>query len=236
MQAVFIDIDNTLLDFDEYVRRTMQTGFAHFGLPPYRPDMYEVFTRENNRLWRQIEQGTLTFDELQKIRWRNIFRALAIDFDGITFERYFRHAIYDSAIPVPGAYDMLDALKSRNLVLCAASNGPDAQQRHRLDLAGMTRYFDHCFISEHIGASKPSRAFFDEVFRRLNAGRPVPIRPEAALMLGDSLTSDIAGGMQYGMKTCLYRRDPAIAPPRGVDAVIDDLHAVAAGRLDDLLA
>ena len=66
MKAIFIDIDNTLLDFDAYVRTTMEQGFAHFGLPAYHPEMYHTFTAENNKLWRQIEEGTLTFAELQK--------------------------------------------------------------------------------------------------------------------------------------------------------------------------
>ena len=68
MKLVLIDIDNTLLDFDAYIRRTMEEGFAHFGLRPYEPWMYDVFHRENNKLWRQIEEGTLTFPELEKIR------------------------------------------------------------------------------------------------------------------------------------------------------------------------
>ena len=101
MELVFIDIDNTLLDFDEYIRRTMREGFAHFGLKPYEPYMEEIFHRENGKLWRQIEQGTLTFAELERIRWNNVFAALDIDFDGTVFETYFRAALYDSAIPVP---------------------------------------------------------------------------------------------------------------------------------------
>ena len=52
MKLVLIDIDNTLLDFDAYIRRTMEEGFAHFGLRPYEPWMYDVFHRENNKLWR----------------------------------------------------------------------------------------------------------------------------------------------------------------------------------------
>ena len=55
MELVFIDIDNTLLDFDEYIRRTMREGFAHFGLKTYEPYMEEIFHRENGKLWRQIE-------------------------------------------------------------------------------------------------------------------------------------------------------------------------------------
>ena len=79
MELVFIDIDNTLLDFDEYIRRTMQEGFAHFGLKPYEPYMEEIFHLENGKLWRQIEQGTLTFAELERIRWNNVFAALDIE-------------------------------------------------------------------------------------------------------------------------------------------------------------
>ena len=83
MKLVLIDIDNTLLDFDAYIRRTMEEGFAYFGLRPYEPWMYDVFHRENNKLWRRIEEGTLTFPELEKIRWNNVFAALDMDFDGL---------------------------------------------------------------------------------------------------------------------------------------------------------
>ena len=123
MELVFIDIDNTLLDFDEYIRRTMREGFAHFGLKPYEPYMEEIFHRENGKLWRQIEQGTLTFAELERIRWNNVFAALDIDFDGTVFETYFRAALYDSAIPVPGAMELLEALHGK-YPLAVASNGP----------------------------------------------------------------------------------------------------------------
>ena len=160
MKAIFIDIDNTLLDFDAYVRTTMEQGFAHFGLPAYRPEMYHTFTAENNKLWRQIEEGTLTFAELQKIRWNNVFAALGIHFDGPAFEHYFRAALHESAIPVPGAMELLQSLSGRAL-LCVASNGPYEQQLHRLEIGGMKQYFDYFFISEHAGAAKPAPAFFD---------------------------------------------------------------------------
>ena len=214
MKAIFIDIDNTLLDFDAYVRTTMERGFAHFGLPAYHPEMYHTFTAENNKLWRQIEEGTLTFAELQKIRWNNVFAALGIHFDGPAFEHYFRAALHESAIPVPGAMELLQSLSGRAL-LCVASNGPYEQQLHRLEIGGMKPYFDYFFISEHAGAAKPAPAFFDYAFRELNENRSVPILPQETLIIGDSLSSDIAGGLQYGMKTCYYRRPGAPAAPPG---------------------
>ena len=227
MHIVFIDIDNTLLDFDAYVRQTMKEGFAQFGLKTYEPYMYDIFTAENNKLWREIEEGTLTFAELQKIRWNRVFHALGIEFDGPVFETYFRKALHESAIPVPGAYELLENLKEK-AILCVASNGPYEQQLHRLELAGMKKYFRHFFISEKVGASKPARAFFDYAFRELQETYGRVILPEDTLILGDSLTSDMAGGLQYGMKTCYYRRNPDISVEERIDYVVDDLRQVKA--------
>ena len=227
MKAIFIDIDNTLLDFDAYVRTTMEQGFAHFGLPAYRPEMYHTFTAENNKLWRQIEEGTLTFAELQKIRWNNVFAALGIHFDGPAFEHYFRAALHESAIPVNGARELLEALRGRYL-LAAASNGPYEQQLHRLALAGMKDFFDWFFISERIGASKPSKLFFDEAFRQVNEGRETPILPEDTAIIGDSLTSDMAGGRGCGLKP-VYSRRPGAAPANdSVDVTAEDLRDIPA--------
>ena len=203
--AVFIDIDNTLLDFDAYVRNTLEEGFGHFGICSYEPRMEEVFHRENNKLWRAIERGELTFAELQKIRFNTVFKALGVEGDGPAFEKYFRSKIYDSAIPIGGAFDCLSFFRGKSIV-CAASNGPSNQQIHRLEIAGMLEYFDYVFVSETLGIQKPEAEFFRRAFAIINEGRPEPLAPQKCLMLGDSLTSDIAGGVNAGMKTCLFDR------------------------------
>ena len=204
MKLVLIDIDNTLLDFDAYIRRTMEEGFAHFGLRPYEPWMYDVFHR-----------------------WNNVFAALDMDFDGVVFEKYFRTALHESAIPVNGARELLEALRGRYL-LAAASNGPYEQQLHRLALAGMKDFFDWFFISERIGASKPSKLFFDEAFRQVNEGRETPILPEDTAIIGDSLTSDMAGGRGCGLKTVYYRRPGAAPANDSVDVTAEDLRDIPA--------
>ena len=86
--------------------------------------------------------------------------------------------------------------------LCAASNGPYAQQVNRLRRAGMLDAFERLFISGQLGAEKPSRVFFDRCLAQLPG-----VRPEQCLMIGDSLTADIAGGRAAGMRTCWF--DPA---------------------------
>ena len=227
IKAVFVDIDNTLLSFDEYVRQTMKNGFEHFNLKPYEPYMYDIFEKENNALWRKIEQGVLTFPELQKIRWNLVFEKLGISFDGPVFEKYFREALHESAIEEPGAQEMLAYLKSK-YILCVASNGPYEQQVHRLELADMRKYFDYVFVSERMGVSKPAREFFEKAFSQLNENRTDKIFPEETMIIGDSLTSDMAGGLQYGMKTCYYRRNSGSAmPDERINFVIDHLDQIS---------
>ena len=72
MKLIFFDIDNTILDFDEYVRQSMRDGFNKFNLKEYEPWMYDVFTTENNKLWKKIEEQRLDFEELKTIRWNII--------------------------------------------------------------------------------------------------------------------------------------------------------------------
>ena len=205
IKAVFIDIDNTLLDFDAYVVKTLSEGFKKYDIAEFQPWMLEIFHVENNKLWKRIEEGTLCFEELEKVRFNNYFSKIGVEFDGPFFEKYFRSALNECAIPVEDAIELLDYL-SQKYIVCAASNGPFDQQLNRIKIAGMDQYFDYYFISSDIGASKPSGDFYAEAFKRLNQGRSDEIKPKETIMIGDSLTSDMAGGRNYGMHTCYYNR------------------------------
>ena len=130
-----------------------------------------------------------------------MFDALGINFDGPTFEAYFRECLHSNAIPMEGALEILEYL-SNKYILGVASNGPYKQQVNRLTVAKMIRYFDYLFISEELGASKPSKEFIDKVFGRLNVHDTY--LPEEILIVGDSITSDIMTGINAGMKTVYY--------------------------------
>ena len=232
IKAIYIDIDNTLLDFDAYVKESLRSGLKKFGLRPYEDWMYDTFEKVNSGLWLQIEDGSLTFDELQKIRFNKIFEAIGgIDFDGVVFEKYFREFLNESAIPIEGAADMLEYL-SEKYILCTASNGPYNQQVHRLEIAGMLKYFRHHFISEKIGFSKPAKEFFDIALAELNAEQKArgdaEILPSEILIIGDSLTSDMAGGIGSGMKTCWFDRGrKGNTKGKDVDYVVNNLVEIA---------
>lgn len=221
MKVVFLDVDGTLLDFDGYVRESLENGFQKFCLGNYDDRVYEVFEQVNTVLWQQIERGELTRDELMRIRFRRIFARLGIDFDGQIFERHFRECLFDSAILIPGATELVAYLAEKYTV-CVASNGPFKQQENRLTRAGLLPFFNRLFVSEEIGASKPSAAFFDACFQALPG-----IKPEETMMIGDSLTADMAGGQRYGIQTCWYNPFHKEAPAEmQIDHVVDSLDQI----------
>ena len=206
IKAVFLDIDDTLLDFDAYVRNAMKDGFEKFHLGAFDESVYQTFKKVNTLVWHELEMGVLSYEELLKTRWNRIFAALNISFDGVVFETYFKDCLFNSAIPVEGAMDILPYLQTRYL-LCAASNGPYEQQVNRLRIGGMLPFFSHLFISGKIGHAKPSQEFFAYCLEAINADRGEKILPDEIIMIGDSLTSDMAGAIDSGIKTCYFDKN-----------------------------
>ncbi len=199
IRAVFLDVDNTLLDFDKCAESSSQAAAHKLGLA-LPAGVMDTFHSVSDPLWRSLQDGEITLDELYLLRWQRIFDILCLPYNGVAFEETFRLCLKDSCEPVEGAMELLEYLRPR-YILCAASNGPHAQQLRRLELAGMLQYFDHCFISEEIGASKPQAAFFEACLARLPG-----VDPSACLMIGDSLSADVDGARNCGMKSCWFNK------------------------------
>lgn len=223
IKIVFLDIDNTIFSFSEFAKKTMHDGFKKYGLKPYTDEMFSIFEEINNELWRRIEQNRLTLPQLRKIRWNLVFEKIGITFDGDLFENYFCTELRKSAIFEPHALDLIQYLKT-GYVLCVASNGPYEQQYNRLKVGGIDAYFSHIFVSSAIGAGKPDKAFFDYCFAELKENGNEGLMPEETIIIGDSLTSDIAGGRNYGMKTCYYTKGKiSESDYRWADYIVTDL-------------
>lgn len=197
IKVVFLDVDNTLLDFNACSRLSMEKSFAECDLP-FEVKMFDTFRRVNDGLWQQIEQGTLTRAELHHRRWTLVLEELGLSGDGPTVEKRFLEHLAQDAIPVDGAYELLEYLFPRYTV-CIASNAPYEQQLKRLTNVDMLRFFHKHFISEKMGAAKPSKEFFDACFAQLPG-----VSPQNCIIIGDSVSADIRGGKEYGIHTCWY--------------------------------
>ena len=126
IKAILLDVDNTLLDFNKCACAAMQDAARDFSLA-LPEEAFSAFRRINDGLWRQIEEQTLTTDELYRIRWARIFRELGIDFDGPAFEARFYRYLTTAAEKVDGADELMAHLQGK-YILCIASNAPYLQQ------------------------------------------------------------------------------------------------------------
>ena len=200
IKAVMLDIDNTLLDFHKSAEFAMEVAFKNHGLE-FRPGYIKIFHEINDGLWQEIEKGTLTRERLWEIRFNKVLSALGLKGDGPKIEAEFRKILFDCAFLMDGAKELLEYLFGKYKIY-AATNAIYHQQINRLTKAGIIKYFDNVFVSEKIGYQKPTKAFFDCCFSEIDK-----ITPKETVMIGDSLTADIEGGLNYGMQTIWFNKD-----------------------------
>ena len=204
--TVFLDVDNTLLDFHKCSLASLRQGFADFGLT-WTEDFPETFHTVNDGLWRQLEAGEIkSRKELFDIRFDRIFEAAGIRCDGKAFEERFQQLLGESHEPVEGAMELLRYLAGK-YTLCAASNSAYEHQLRRLKAAGMLPYLTHVFVSEEAGITKPDPGFFRWCFEKL--GNP---DKDSVVMIGDSLTADVAGCANFGIACCWFNFEGAAVP------------------------
>lgn len=201
--VVFIDIDDTLLDFTKCANDAIKSACNKFGVP-YTTTLVDTFHPINLDLWHRLEKKEVTKEKLFDTRFQIVFDKLGIKADGIAFETAFRENFHESAILVDGARDLLEYLRSKYKVY-VASNASMHQQTNRMKKAELDGYIDGYFVSEEIGFPKPQKEFFDACFKALP-----DVEPQDVVMIGDSLSADIKGACEYGLKTIWYnhRNEP----------------------------
>ena len=199
IKAVLIDIDDTLLDFSKCAEESMRISCAANKLE-YTQSLCDTFHEVNDMLWQRIELGSLTPKELHRIRWNLIFEKRGIKADGEAFEADFFRNLSETSVPVDGALDLLKYL-SRKYSVYTASNAAHRQQAQRLQKSGMLQYIKDCITSVEIGFQKPTKEFFDVCMQRLGG-----ISKDEIVIIGDSLTADIEGGISYGIKTIWFNK------------------------------
>lgn len=202
IKAVCLDIDQTLLDFNACAYGCIKQGFQDWNLP-MTESTFETFKTINDGLWLDQERKILDHETFLKIRWNRIFEALGFQgLDGQAFEKLFRQYLNESCEPVRDALQALDVL-SQKYPLYIASNGPTWQQSHRLEKAGMLKYFKRLFTSEEFGVQKPDPYFYESAYEQMKKDIP-DLKKDEILMIGDSLNADVNGSLKAGWKTIWF--------------------------------
>lgn len=197
IKAILLDVDNTLLDFNLNAQASIKRAFTDCGLT-YKDEYFDVFLKINNSLWDGIEKGEVTREQLKRDRFKLILENLGISGDSARLEELFRKGLGEFAYMVDGAIELLEYLYPKYR-LFVASNAIFEVQMNRLNKTGMIKYFEKLFISEKIGYNKPSKEYFDRCFSQMG-----DVKKEQVVMIGDSLTADIGGAKEYGLKTIWF--------------------------------
>lgn len=224
IKFVFLDLDDTLLDFHAAERAALSAALTHFGISP-EENILDRYHEINKAQWERLERCELTREQVKTERYRILFSELGFDISPAEFTHYYESRLGIGHWFINGAEELLEALYGK-YSLFLASNGAKKVQDSRLDSAGIKKYFDNIFISEQIGSNKPDKGFFDKCFSEISG-----FDKSQAVIIGDSLTSDIKGGKNVGIKTIWFNQNRC----ENRTDIIPDFEVSALSRIPDLL-
>ena len=200
IEFLFLDLDDTILDFHKAERIALSKTIREFGVEPTE-DVLTLYHGINKWHWEQLELGTMTREEVLVNRFGVLFEELGREVDAQACARAYEHNLSIGHYFLPGAEEAVDAL-SKKYRLFLASNGTASVQKGRMTSANLYRFFETVFVSQEIGHNKPSREYFEACFATIPG-----FDREKAMIVGDSLSSDIRGGINAGIKTVWVNPD-----------------------------
>lgn len=217
IEYLFLDLDDTILDFHKAEHIAIAKTFLDFGMEPTQT-VLDRYSQINILHWQMLERGEMSREDVLVKRFEALFGEYGVAADAAavakTYERYLSIGHYF----MPGAEEAVEAL-AKKYRLFLASNGSAAVQEGRMTSANLYRFFEKVFVSQDIGHNKPSKAYFDACFAQIPG-----FDRSRAMMVGDSLTSDIRGGNNAGILTCWVNpkhspKDPEIRVDYEIEAL-----------------
>lgn len=199
IKYVLWDIDGTLLDFDLAEDNSIRHCFEHFGLGTCSDEQLLDYKKINDKYWKALERGEISKKEVLEGRFIEFFSKYGID-DSITedFNAYYQKALGSSSEFNPFAEEVVAYLRNKYRQF-GATNGTKVAQEGKLQRSGLDESLEKVFISEELGIEKPSTEFFDHVFAYTD-----DYDKNSYVIIGDSLTSDIQGGVNAEIKTIWF--------------------------------
>ncbi len=203
IRNVLFDLDDTLFDFHKAEKIALTKTLVHFGIDPTEETL-ALYSTINAAHWKRLELGEISREEVKVGRYRELFKTIGVECDPVKATAYYESMLAIGHYFMPGAPELLGELY-RKYRLYIVSNGTAKVQEGRIGSSGIAKYMDGIFISQLLGANKPDKQFFDICFAEI---------PDFSLsetvIIGDSLSSDIKGGINAGITTVWFN-------PKGIE-------------------
>lgn len=224
IKYLLIDLDDTILDFKKAEGIALCKTLESFHIPPTQ-QVRDLYGRINQAHWEMLERGEITRAQVLHGRFATLLRELQVSADPDELNKAYMRNLSQGHYFLPGAEEALKSLHKK-YQLYIASNGTVSVQKGRLQSANIRGYFQDIFISQELGANKPSVHFFENAFSRIPG-----FQKENAMIVGDSLTSDVLGGIRAGISTCWV--NPFHKPGR--EDICPDHEIESLAQLENLL-
>ena len=203
IRNVLFDLDDTLFDFHKAEKIALTKTLVHFGIDPTEETL-ALYSTINAAHWKRLELGEISREEVKVGRYRELFKTIGVECDPVKATAYYESMLAIGHYFMPGAPELLEELY-RKYRLYIVSNGTAKVQEGRIGSSGIAKYMDGVFISQILGANKPDKQFSDICFAEI---------PDFSLsetvIIGDSLSSDIKGGINAGITTVWFN-------PKGIE-------------------
>lgn len=223
-EFLFLDLDDTILDFQKAEHIALSKTLRSFGLEPTER-VLKRYNLINKAHWEALERKELTREQVLVGRFQTLFEEMGITVEPVSVARAYEDNLSIGHYFLPGAEEAVEAL-SKKYKLYLASNGTAKVQAGRLKSANISRFFEEVFVSQELGANKPSLEYFEKCFARIPG-----FDKSKAIIVGDSLTSDILGGQNAGIATCWVNPHHK----EGREDIRVDYEIEALSQLEDLL-
>jgi len=201
------DADHTLYDFDKAEKYALQATFEACGFP-YDQVVYTQYKEINDSVWSAYEKGELGGDDFPSIRFTRLFQEFEITYDAKVFDIQYLTELGNASFLLDGAVEICQQITAKEKPIFIITNGIQATQESRIKHSLIHPYIAQVFISAAIGYQKPDYRFFEYVLAHIP-----PINKEQILIVGDSLSADIAGGNNIGIDTCWFNPQGAKISP-----------------------
>lgn len=223
-EVILFDADDTLFDYGMAESRALYKAFAHFGLPAGAQEYGASYQEINRALWKDLEQGRISSALLRVERFNRLFAAHQLELSPEAFSEAYLRFLGEGTFLIEGAVELCEELSCCRLAII--TNGIKDVQRSRIQGSPLSEVFEQIIISEEAGCQKPETGIFDYAFAKLGISDKSKV-----LIVGDSLTSDIQGGIGFGIDTCWFNPlgktgDPGIRPTYEIRA-LSELPAIA---------
>lgn len=195
--TILFDADDTLLDFGAAEHEAITNVLRIYGFP-HDESVIAEYSRINISFWKMLERGEIKKDELKYRRFEAFCEHFHFNVDAREMANEYMSSLSKQNPLIDGAVDICEKLfgKCRLYII---TNGIKFIQESRFSTSPLMKYFDKVFISETIGYDKPSLEYFEAV-----ANEIPNFDKSKTIVIGDSLTSDIKGGINFGLDTCWF--------------------------------